>query len=605
GIKVNAGSVIAPYFVGNGSQLNSVTGTDSARVLKAGDTMTGNLLISGSSLTVASGDSHPYALIVASAASVNNYSLAVTTGGYVGVQISNPSAPLEVNSRALISNTEGPAKLQLNSNIGYSYLHWSDSFFSGTNTNQGVLGYLPASRNLVFRTMGSDPATGGSEVFRIKSEDDASWRFGLGTANPTERFHVGSNMLVSTSAANPILYISTTSGRVSINTAAQTHALTVNGGIQAASSVTAQGGFYGNGSGITNLSAGSLPRELVVGSITAIAGGAYDGVVFSTNVYIQSKLAVGAVFEPAAELHVRGTTRLDDNGGDLVLDFRPANNVNTYIRWREPIGFGVPVGVLGFVTSLNPDLVYRGGASSMTDGVQAFRIKPNGNFIMGGADTNFTPSERFHVVTGMVVGAIGSSAVLFVSTGSGSVGISTGIPQERMHVASSFLVGADRISAALYVSTQSNYTGIGTGAPQAKLDVNGLAVFRSSLTVTGTGLTGAQSALEVIGSTLVVRNDGMVGIGVAAPSERLHVAGKVQATGFKASREIKNIVCNGAATCTASCTAGKVVLGGGCSYAVGVDSMTATYPVNDTDWKCNYSGTTGNITAYAICSTLE
>ncbi len=542
GIRVSTGVVVSlGGFIGNGSQLTNVTGTDPNRLLKAGDIMTGSLLIL-SSITIATNGSFLEALTVRDPADNDRFILRVTTGN-VGVQLSSlPNAPLEVNREALVSNSVGPAKLQIKTNLNGNYVHWSDSSNSAFGPNLGILGF-PApvtSVDLVYRALGSDPSTGGAEVFRIRvpssdfvNYDPNNWLFGIGTPAPLERFHVAVNMLVSTAAASPILYVSTTTGRVSVKTTAQTHALTVNGGINAVSSVTAQGGFFGNGSGITNISAGGLPQTLVVGSITAISGGAYDGVVFSTTIYATSRLAVGRgsltpAFEPQAELHVRGTTRLDENGGDVVLDFRPDFSASSYIRWRESIGQGVPVGVLGFATSPNPDLVYRSGANTMADGTQAFRIKPDGNFIMGGADMNFAPSERFHVVNSMVVSAAGSTAVLFVSTGTGSVGISTGTPKERMHVASNFLVGPDRASAVLFISTSSNNVGISTGSPQAKLDVNGLAVFRSSLTVLGTGLSGAQSALEVIGSTLVVRNDGTVGIGTSAPQARLDVNGSAQ-----------------------------------------------------------------------------
>ncbi|MDO8804770.1 MAG: hypothetical protein Q7R35_10065, partial [Elusimicrobiota bacterium] len=543
GIKVNLGAVVAPSFIGNGSSLTYVTGTDSSKVRLTGDIMTGHLGITNSSFTVAPGDAILNALTVNNPASNNNYVLVVTTGGNVGVMVLNPTAPLEVNGQVLVSNSiEGPVQLHLRTNNGQNYVRWSDSSYGpSVNNNQGVLGYPQFSRDLVYRAMGSEPSTDGAEVFRIKSDNVANWQFVIGppvASPPSEKFLVMTNMLVSTSAASPILYISTAAGRVSISTTTQSHALTVNGGISAVSSITAQGGFYGNGAGLTNLSVDALPQVLIVGSITAIAGGAYDGVVFSTTVYATSRLAVGPVSDPViaptAELHVRGTTRLDQKVDEsVVLYFYPNFSGDSYVRWDDINPTYQFKGVLG-TKAASRDLVYRAGASSLDNGAQAFRIKPDGKFVMGSlgglpaADEAFVPSERFHVLNGMVVSAPGSTAVLFVSTGSGSVGISTGTPKERMHVASSFLVGADRSSAEFYVSTQTGYTGIGTGNPLATLDVNGLGVFRSSLTVTGNTLTGTQTALAVIGSTLIVRNDGRVGIGTGTPQTRLDVNGSAQ-----------------------------------------------------------------------------
>ena len=622
GIRVSTGVVVSlGGFIGDGSRLTNVTGTDPFKLLKAGDTMDGHLLIYNSSFTIYPNDQNPYALRVLNPAEDTNYVLSVTsggiTGGRVGIMIPNsaiPAAPLEVNREALVSNSVGPAKLHIKSNLTGNYVHWSDSSNSAFGPNLGILGFpTPVSSvDLVYRALGSDPYTGGAEVFRISvpspdlsTFDANNWLFGIGTPAPLERFHVATNMLVSTSSLNPILYVSTTSGWVSINTTAQTHSLTVNGGI----AVTGEGAFYGNGSGITNLSAGALPTTVAVGSITAVSGGAYDGVVFSTTIYATSKLAAGGLFEPLAELHVRGTTRLDENGGDVILDLHPGFPADSYVRWTEAVGFGVPVGVLGFETSANPDLVYRAGATNMDDGTQAYRIKPAGEFVVGsagsgaGVDSSFVPAARFHVLNNMMVSAPGGNAVLFVSTGTGFVGISTGTPKERLHVASNFLVGPDRASAALFVSTASGYVGISTGSPQAKLDVNGLGVFRSSLTVLGTGLSGTQSALEVIGSTLVVRNDGTVGIGTAVPSERLEVAGKVKATGFAASRARITNLCAGNTLCTATCSAGKLLMGGGCSGNSG-SSLLNSYPSSDTVWTCDYNVAT-DVTAYAICSTVE
>jgi hypothetical protein len=526
GIKVRAGIVDAPYFVGNGSLLTGVLGTDAARVLKAGDTMTGNLLLAGSSVTIADNGAHSYALTVATAVSVNNYSLAVTTGGRVGVQVNNPAAPLDVYEQALISNPNGSAHLDFSAFGGYTYLRWSDTSLMTNGSAQGALGYPLATRDLVYRAMGSDPVSGGQEVFRIKSDDNAYWQFGVGTNSPTERFHVAGNVLVSTAAASPIFFVSTATNRVGIRTLAPAHALDVNGGIRAISSITAQGGFFGDGAGITNLSPSSFPAELRIATITAVAGGYYDGIVFSTSVYVQNKLAVGDLFAPQAELHLRGVLRLDNKGfEDVIINMFPETAGSAYIRWNE--GATTTKGVLGMVAG-SRDLVYRGGASALADGVQAFRIKPTGEFIVGGAVEAFVPAAPLHVLSNFAVAAAGQAPVFFISTGSLSVGISTGSPKERAHVGSSFLVGGDRASAALYVSTQSGYTGVGTGSPAARLDVNGLGVFRSSLTVSGTGLSGTQTAFGVLGSTLIVRNDGRIGIGSAVPDATLDVNGSAQ-----------------------------------------------------------------------------
>ena len=652
GIKVRAGVVDAPYFVGNGSQLTNVAGTDASRLLRTGDTVTGNFVVLGTSLTVTSyGNASKYALTVGTQ---TQYNLVVTTAGYVGVQQPNPAAPLDVQGRLAITNTlpsGGDADLDMTANSGYNFIRFSDPgslFVNGSA--QGVLGYPPGTRTLIYRAMGTDPYNGGSEVFRITSDNNASWNFGIGTDSfpqnqPRERFHVLTSLLVSSSSARAVLFVSTQTGGVSLSTTTQSHTLTVNGGILAVSSVTAQGGFFGDGSGLTNLQTSALPGILDIATVTARAGGLYDAVVFTTAVYVNSRVAIGDLFNPTTELHLKGVLRIDNKGGnDVVMDLFPDVAGSSYIRWNE--GVATQKGVLG-VKSGERDLVYRSYATTLNDGTQVFRIKgtnaaDNGSFILGTADKNFVANSRFHVLTNMTVSGEGRTPVLYVSTASAYVGVSTGMPAEGLHVASSLLVGANRAAAALYVSTASGYTGVGTGSPveglhsagsflvgadrtitsfyvstgtgytgvgtgspQARLDVAGLGVFRSSLTVSGTGLSGSQTAFSVIGSTLIVRNDGSVGVGTAVPAERLEVAGKVKAAGFAAAREIVTNLCNAAATCSAACTGTKLVMGGGCSYAGGTDNMTGSFPAGGSSWQCDYSGATGNITAYAVCSTLE
>ncbi len=659
GIKVTAGVVFSSYgFIGDGSRLWNVSGTDSGRVLKAGDTMTGHLLVDRSSISIVSNGTLDYALTV-KREDTNitdagaTYVLAVTTYGNVGVQVLSPAAPLEVNGEILISSgaPNARAQLHLKAADGDSFIRWSDPNFA----NLGALGYQYGYPDLIYRSMGSDPYTGGEEVFRIGPSqliaDPTAWKFGIGTKNPGEafeKFHVLTSMLVSSNTAgqfadlskvNPILYVSTTSGGVSIKTLAQTHALTVNGGILTVSSVTAEGGYYGNQAGLVTVTGSdihlngntgigipaspgaALQIGEVQGALYTLAVGSHPSITnvpFYTYDFVvtpQGRVGIGldnTVLEPSNNLQVMDSVRIGADYGpnQAFLSLRPTGGP-TYIEWgEESFPNQKYKGALGFGSGSN-DFVYRAGASNIGNGIEVFRIAndPVGvdfNLWKFGIGTS-NPAEKFHVATNMLVSATGlNSAALFVSAGSGFVGVSTAAPQAGLHDASNFLVGANRASAALYVSSITGNVGISTGNPQGKLDVNGFALLRSSLSVTGTGLSGTQSAFEVIGSTLVVRYDGKVGIGVTGgPTERLDVAGKVKADGFVASREIKSTVCNAAPTCSANCTAGKTVMGGGCSYSVGVDSMTASYPFSNTEWKCDYTGSTGNITAYAICSTLE
>lgn len=470
GIKVNAGRVTAPFFAGDGSMLSNLSGTDAARVLKAGDTMTGNLAVNGASVTIVyASPANAYAFTVSSAQAVNAYGLSVTTAGRVGVQVSMPSAPLEVYKQILVSNMQGgAASFYAHANAGnMTYLRWTED----TRGDQGALGFPLASRDLVYRAGGSDPSTNGQEVFRISADAAANWKFGIGTNSPQEKFHIASNLLVSTSAANPILYISTTSGLVSISTGTQTHALTVNGGIVAFSSITAQGGFYGSGAGLTNIGAGGLPKEIQVSTISAAAGSFYDGVVIVPDVNVSSRLAVGQPFTPAYDLHVRGITGLDQKkpGDPVILGFYPYSGGDSYIDWSENSkstkgALGMPAGLRDLVLTMN------------TVKEEVFRVKGNSSGL-GGAGWQFgigtaNPGASFHVAADMLVSSSPLSPVLFVSTGEGAVGVWTNAPEERFNVASTALFGS-KAFPLIYASTATNNTGIGTTSPRVTLEVGG------------------------------------------------------------------------------------------------------------------------------------
>jgi len=498
GIRVNAGAVVAPYFIGNGSKLTSVTGTDATKLLKAGDTMSGNLTITPSSVTIISMGAHNYALTVATAADAGTYSFAVSTAGNVGIQVSDPSSPLTVYKQIFITNNNADvsSNIHMKSQNGPGYIYWSD----GAMGTMGAMGYLPnLTRDFAFRAMGSRPdgAGGGTEVFRIKTDMDetngASWKFGIGII-PTEKFHVGANMLVS-AGATPILYVSTVTQRVGVGSTTPDRKFYVNGGIVAVSSITAQGGFFGDGAGITNISAGGLPVQVDISSIAARSDSTYGAVVFTSNTYVNAMLAVGQVFTPAADLHVRGNARLDNKDGTSPVALRFHINqgaANSYISWGDDTN-GVK-GALGMLAN-NRDLIYKTNTEDIAGGDEAFRITGNdraGLWRFGIGTTAATlPQEKFHVMSNMLVGPSLASPIMYISTTTNSVGISTGTPKERMHVASSFLVGPDHASAVLYVSTGPAWIGMGTANPRARLEVSNGTILADgtggSLPMTGAG----------------------------------------------------------------------------------------------------------------------
>ena len=65
--------------------------------------------------------------------------------------------------------------------------------------------------------------------------------------------------------------------------------------------------------------------------------------------------------------------------------------------------------------------------------------------------------------------------------------------------------------------------GIGTTIPTRRLDVAGDAVVRSSLAVSGAGLSGSAPIFQVMGGTMTVQADGRLGVGTATPQAQVEI----------------------------------------------------------------------------------
>ncbi|MBI4351887.1 MAG: DUF1566 domain-containing protein, partial [Elusimicrobia bacterium] len=76
---------------------------------------------------------------------------------------------------------------------------------------------------------------------------------------------------------------------------------------------------------------------------------------------------------------------------------------------------------------------------------------------------------------------------------------------------------------SLTLENASGNLGLGTDTPAHKLHIEGDALVTSSLSVSGSGLSGAEPVFQVIGGTLTVLANGDVGISTNAPEARLDV----------------------------------------------------------------------------------
>jgi hypothetical protein len=511
GILVNNGIINAPYYVGDGSLLVNVTGTDDTKLLKAGDIMTGKLGIEPDGAEI-------YSLSIATGLASADYSMVVTTQGNMGIQVAVPSVPLEVYNQIKVSHSgvAGPAILNLYSNAEYAYIRWSDTSLEGEgNRNIGILSADPfhptSSWDLVYRAAASNMVT-GVEVFRIKSDKTGNeWKFGIGTNSPVEKFHVDANTLFGPSLASPVLYVSTTNAGVGIATTAITHKLTVDGGIVASSSITASGGFYGDiltssitlvgnlGLGVNDKIAKLEVRETGNETYTVLFGtnpaanSSYDMVVTT-----QGNVGIG-VDSPEASLDIYEQIKISNTAGSAGL-YIDSNLGDGYISWYDDSdhAYAGAKGILGYKAGNIWDLTYRSRATNFTNGTEIFRAKDTGNFGIG-----VDPSYRLHVSS-----AAGEAGIILaVSTGAVNI----------------FEVkGNGDVVGGQFIGNGSNLTGIVTETNNHTIigDLN----LTGDLTLTGSTLTVTGNAFSVATSVLVV-DSGEVGIGTATPGGTLDVNG--------------------------------------------------------------------------------
>ncbi|KAF0127547.1 MAG: hypothetical protein FD189_21 [Elusimicrobia bacterium] len=489
GIKVgDLGFVEAPFYLGSGAYLTNVLGTDSSKVRKAGDVMTGSLRVEGSSVGLFGyGGSFAYALTVATVTNPSSYALAVTTQGRVGVGVLTPSYPFHVLSGigVTVPDNSADAKVTLQTaGGGAGYIAWDDTAYPGI----GILGAPFGGRDLVYRAAATSMAN-GTEVFRIKENGS----FGIGTAAPSERFHVATNMLVSTSAVNPLLYVSSVTGRVGIGTnSPQTHRLVVNGGMVVASSLTVQNGIHGTIYGIISSTELYVDGNAGIGVSTPLArlhvvekgNEIYSLIVGSNNIVglnydlvvtTQGRVGIG-IANPQQTLHVGGTLKVGSNDsldtGSARLQLRPLGG-HSLISF-ESTGKGA-IAVMG--TDDTPeDFIFRTDSASLGSGTEIYRIKKTGQFGI----YNAAPEERLHIGGNTLISTAAVTPIMFVSTGTARVGVGTRSPSARLHLSSGAFyndgTGAGittlgNVTAAAYYGNGANLSGVITSTDVIVADI--------------------------------------------------------------------------------------------------------------------------------------
>ncbi len=118
------------------------------------------------------------------------------------------------------------------------------------------------------------------------------------------------------------------------------------------------------------------------------------------------------------------------------------------------------------------------------------------------------------------------------------------------------------------------------------------------------GETGATGPLGPTGDTGAIGPQGSVGVtGAAGPQ------GDTGLTGLASWERIVSATCNStgnSVTCTATCSLGKKVLGGGIINTNAIWQVIQSYPASDSSWTTTLTRPTGSstttVTAYALCA---
>lgn len=419
GVIVTQSSITAGVYYGDGSHLTNLVVPDGTKVAKTGDTMTGQLTISNSSLTVV-GNAGASPLTVSTSAVPGSVGLYVDANNKVGVGTTAPIGQLHVTGSAntsigITAPTNALAELDLYDTPG---IQWSLARWFTSNDLRiragGTLDYLT-----ILRSNGN---------------------VGLGTTAPGTTLDVAGNAQFGTTAKSSF----TTTGALLMAKDAGLSLTGANGIIVTQSSVTA-GVYYGDGSHLTGLvvpdptkvakTGDTMTGQLTLdGSTLTVTGNAF-AVGGSTFIVSGGSVGIGG-YNSAAMLSVNG--RLLAGGvatdGYSVLPGQLATTQvllggNNALGYTGVGGLGIIHGDGGAGAWVHQDFYVGGQAFPM------FRMNTSGAAI-GGA---YPIANRLDINGGGI--GLGSYAGIYTAPSggiimSGALGAGNVAPAAAVHVSS-------------------------------------------------------------------------------------------------------------------------------------------------------------------------
>ena len=402
------------------------------KVNRAGDMMYGSLDIQGARLKIiADTAANQYSFAAGTGTAANQ--LYVSTGGNVGIGLETPGA-----------------KLTLPYN---GYLGW--------DANNNGDGY-------VVHSIGK--ATTGATSLQFRNN---------GNPGPAGRqfSFLSQGVEILTLLDN---------GNVGVSTIAPVNKLAVLGGILATSSITAQGGFFGDGSGLANLPGDSTKLPLIGGTITGqltntssvtITGN--DGGVNGYGLQVSSNVSLaGALYTANGKVGI-GTANPNLFNAGTKLMISGTSNPSFDMNSTDGTGFGIHMYEAGTIIG---DITANSG--------NMYFDSQNGSAVHLRADPDYLGTSNLYLETGKV-------QRLTILAG-GNVGIGTVSPAEKLDV------------AGVIRSTNTIYPGDGL-AFQSSRGISDDALNYRTVFSSNVYMVGYSSAAKYYGD-----GSGLTGLGSAA-----------------------------------------------------------------------------------------
>jgi hypothetical protein len=507
-------------FIGDGSGLTGVTGasgTDATKLLKAGDTMTGQLTVDGSSLTVRTGNAVHFAVDTTGKVGINSYSDGISGLRIYGTGLYDAGVTLE----------NGATKWSIMNDAGVL------EFVKGDGAT-----YIPLT------------LTPGGDLTLVRGA------FYVGGSTLAVK---NANVGVGTSAPSYKLHVSTGAGETGIVLAVSTGATNV---FWAAGDGAHATKFYGDGSGLTGVAAvtgvdaskllkagDTMSGQLTLAgsSLTVVSNTALPGELWlstsslSPHFFVSTSGAVGiGTQNPLHRLHVAGGL----NAGNILLEDEGAINWTTspgvfldgVVRFSAANGLqlrGSAPGIL-FRNSSNSEVARLNGAGALGLGTSAPGARLD--VISTGTAAGIW-AQIWRDNAGLIVGSMSSTgnmvAIKYIGDGSGLTGVAavSGVDSTKLAKAGDTMTGNLNMGAKQIVNISS--AGIGTALPGKLLELYGAtAVPDIRLNKLGSdywdigGNSGIYLNFAYNGTPkMAIAWTGQVGIGVSAPSSMLEVAG--------------------------------------------------------------------------------